>query len=282
MSFDIFDHKVIHPLAYIGLKNSFWELNLDTLEATWLGMILLTALALFGRHCLRNNKTRIVAGYQTVIGLFIRLCVDSFGYLQYNYFALISSLFFFTAICCLVGIIPHVEEATRDINTTFALGLTSFLYVQYQKIRVHSIRGYLQEFTEPFIALAPIHVIGELAKVASMSFRLFGNILGDSVILFMIIQLVALAKEEFLIFMTCTLLLAYITRLVFVREKVPFVAKLSSITLNILFIVTWTQLVLGIVTGMIQSFVITMLTTTYLAMGTTSDHHETDEHKETV
>jgi len=282
MSFDIFSHKIIRPFSYIGLKGSFWSINLDTLEATWLAMACLIGLAYFGRYCLAKNITRVTLAYETIIGLLLKLCHDSFGKLQYNYFALVSSLFFFTAFCCLVGIVPHVEEATRDINTAFALGLTSFLYVQYQKIKAHRIGGYLREFTEPFIALAPIHIIGELAKIASMSFRLFGNVLGDSVILIMIIELIAQAQEAFLIFFICSVLLTCIARTTYVRTTFPFIATLSSIAMNTLFVVSWIQLILGVVTGMIQSFVITMLTTTYLAMGTASHDENEVENKEAL
>jgi len=278
MSFDIFDHETIQPFSYIGLKSSFWDLNIDILFATWLGMALLVALAFLGRYCLKNNFTRITLAYETIIGLLLKLCKDSFGRVEYNYFALISALFFFTAFGCIVGVIPYFHEATGDINTAFALGLTSFLYVQYQKIRVHHIRGYLAEFTEPFIALAPIHIIGELAKIASMSFRLFGNVLGDSVILGMIIALIEQAQKEFLIFFLCAVILLCISKTAYVRTKLPYVGTVAHGAMNILFIVSWTQLILCIVTGIVQSFVITMLTVTYLAMGTAPSLES--EHKE--
>jgi F-type H+-transporting ATPase subunit a len=38
--------------------------------------------------------------------------------------------------------------------------------------------------------MAPLNIIGELAKVVSISFRLFGNILGGSIIILVVSHLV--------------------------------------------------------------------------------------------
>ena len=74
-----------------------------------------------------------------------------------------------------------MEEPTQNLNTTLALAMTSFFYVQYNGIRAHGIKGYLKEYTEPFIIMAPLHIISKLASIVSMSFRLFGNIYGGAI-----------------------------------------------------------------------------------------------------
>ena len=43
--------------------------------------------------------------------------------------------------------------------------------------------GYFKGFIEPFPLLLPINVIGEFATPVSLSFRLFGNILGGTIIM---------------------------------------------------------------------------------------------------
>ncbi|MFZ5563439.1 MAG: F0F1 ATP synthase subunit A, partial [Thermodesulfobacteriota bacterium] len=42
----------------------------------------------------------------------------------------------------------------------------------------------------PFFILLPLNLIGELAKVISISFRLFGNIMGGSIIILVVSSLV--------------------------------------------------------------------------------------------
>jgi F-type H+-transporting ATPase subunit a len=271
MSVEIFNYHAIKPFESLGLTNNFWTIHIDILMATWIAMGIILCLALLGRYYLTKESNPIAVGYEQVISMFLGLCKDSFSPFNYYYFAFITSIFFFTFFSCLVGIIPFVEEATRDMNTTLAIGLTSFLYVQYQKINVHGIWGYLKEFAEPFFPLVPIHIVGELSKIASMSFRLFGNILGGGVILTMVIELLNVYKIPFMGFMVVTLLLLLLISTVATPEKFPRLNKITHFCLNVLFIISWFQITLGIAEGLIQSFVITMLTLTYLAIGTQSE-----------
>ncbi len=281
MSVEIFNYHAIKPFKNLGLTSDFWTVHIDILMATWIAMAIMLVLALIGRHYLTKESNPVVVGYEQIISMFLGLCKESFNPFNYYYFAFVTSIFFFTFFCCLVGIIPFVEEATRDMNTTLAIGLTSFLYVQYQKINVHGLWGYMKEFAEPFFPLVPIHIVGELSKIASMSFRLFGNILGGGVILTMVIELLNTYKIPFMGFMVVTLILLLVVSTVATSAKFPRLNKITHFCLNVLFIISWFQITLGIAEGLIQSFVITMLTLTYLAIGTQVDpSHETHVSKE--
>ena len=68
-----------------------------------------------------------------------------------------------------------------------------------KKLKCMVCLGYLKEFVEPIFVLFPIHVVGELAKIASMSFRLFGNILGGGIIYMMIFELLRGYKGFYLV-----------------------------------------------------------------------------------
>lgn len=280
MSVGIFEYASIKPFQALGLTGDFWTVHIDILLATWIAMILLLIIIFIGRHYLNKELNPVGVGFESAVAIFIDFCKDSFHPFNYYYFAFIASLFFFTLFSCLVGQLPFVEEATKDINTTLAIGLTSFLYVQYQKIRVHGTWRYMKEFAEPFFLLIPIHIVGELSKIASMSFRLFGNILGGGVILMMIINLLDSYKIIFMSFMLVTLTLTFVTSKITSAQTFPRLNKISRILCNVLFLVSWLQIFLGIFEGMIQSFVITMLTTTFLAIGTQHDPAEEHVRKE--
>ena len=65
----------------------------------------------------------------------------------------------------------------------FPLAFSSFLLFQYAGLR-HRPKSYLKSiFLEPFFLFAPLNVIGELARPISLSFRLFGNVLGGMILL---------------------------------------------------------------------------------------------------
>lgn len=274
MSVKLFQYETITPFATLGLTGKFWTLHIDTIIATWIAMLMLIGFILVGRFFAKRPKSIIAFGYQKIVGAFMDFYKDTFHNFNYSFFLFIVSLFFFTFFCCLVGILPFLHvEPTGDLNTTIAISLTSFLYIQYQKIAAHGIGGYLHEFIDPIFVLAPIHLVGELSKIASMAFRLFGNILGGSIIFALIMQLVDAYQIPVTTYLLCTLIGTILFSYTSFYQKIPWLRKLSNSLTFTVFLLSWVQIVLGIGEGLIQSFVITMLTATYLSIGT--QHEET-------
>ncbi|MBW1840886.1 MAG: F0F1 ATP synthase subunit A, partial [Deltaproteobacteria bacterium] len=77
----------------------------------------------------------------------------------------------------------HLEEPTKDLNTPLSLGLMGFCIAHYAGIKSKGFKQYLKEYCEPIFFMAPLNIIGEFAKIISISFRLFGNIMGGSIII---------------------------------------------------------------------------------------------------
>lgn len=100
---------------------------------------------------------------------------------KYITFIFTILVFIFLANTC--AIIPGVKNPTSDLNTTAAFGLCVFFYSHYTGIKVRGIKHYLHEYVSPMPFMLPLHIIDELAKPVSHSFRLFGNILGGAIIL---------------------------------------------------------------------------------------------------
>ena len=107
-----------------------------------------------------------------------------------RYFPLICALFIFLLLCNWVGVFPGMEEPTKDINTTLGLGIMGFVIAHGTAIKVKGLKQYLKEYFEPMFFLMPLNVVGEVAKVISISFRLFGNVLGGSIIIIVVTHLV--------------------------------------------------------------------------------------------
>jgi F-type H+-transporting ATPase subunit a len=278
MSFELFDHKVIKPFASLGLTGNFWSVNLDTLIYTWAAMFALLLLCFAGRFFIKNDLSIVTTAFEQAIGALMGLVSESFKDFEFDYFAFIATVFLFTFFCCVIGIIPYMDEATKDLNTTLAIGSISFFYVQYQKIRAHGVKGFFKELSEPIFLLFPVNVIGELAKIASMSFRLFGNILGGGIIFTMLLQLLNTVNVYFIFFVLFFYILTVTVIFSQLKVKFPFLESFARFGLNIAFLIAFAQIFFGIFEGLIQAFVITMLTTTYLAIGV---QHE-DEHEEAV
>lgn len=267
MDISLFNEKTIAPFKFLGLKSSFWNINIETLIYTWISMFIMFVLIFVARLFMKKDLNPVALLFEQCVSFFDDLCRESFGSsFKYQYFAFSSTIFFFTLFGCLMGLLPFLDETTKDLNTTFAIGTLSFTYVQYQKIKVHGIWEYFKEFTQPLFILLPLNIIGELAKIASMSFRLFGNILGGSIIFLIAVNALAGYKEFFMILALVTLV-AYLILNKFINIKehkiINFILKSLLIAV---FFLAFAQLFFGVFEGFVQSFVITMLTITYLSV----------------
>lgn len=81
-----------------------------------------------------------------------------------------------------------LRPPTADVNTTLALGIMTFIAIQFFSLRSKGLVKYLRAFLDPFALFLPMNIIGELAKPVSLGFRLFGNIFGGMVIMGLIYQ----------------------------------------------------------------------------------------------
>jgi F-type H+-transporting ATPase subunit a len=104
----------------------------------------------------------------------------------------LGTLFLYIWFMNLIGLVPLFKSSTSSINTTAALAITVFLYVQYTGIRRLGLWGYFHHLLgSPTDAVTwalapinlPIHIIGELAKPFSLALRLFGNITGEDILI---------------------------------------------------------------------------------------------------
>jgi len=89
--------------------------------------------------------------------------------------------------------IPSGELAapTNDINTTVALAMLTSLAYFYAGISKKGF-GYFKRYVSPAAFLLPINVLEDFTKPLSLSFRLFGNILADELVVGVLVSLVPL------------------------------------------------------------------------------------------
>jgi F-type H+-transporting ATPase subunit a len=177
---------LVHQLL-IPLFGHTITLNLEVIAMTWIVIVLLT---LFGLAAARGNG--IVPRPLQVLGelfveQFYKLTEDALDKEKARtYGPLICALFMFLILSNWLGIIPHLEEPTKDLNTPLSLGLMGFAIAHYAGIKSKGFKTYAREYFQPIFFMMPLNVIGELAKIISISFRLFGNIMGGSIIILVV------------------------------------------------------------------------------------------------
>lgn len=156
---------------------------------------------------------------------------------------LILSLFTFVAVANLINFIPGLTSITykgvpifrtptSDFNTTFSMAFCVILFVQIAAIRRSGIFSYIGKFIqikpvwegfkkglgEGFTSLIGffvgiLDVLSELAKVFSLSLRLFGNIYAGEVLLVVIFGALAFALPS--VWMSLSLFFGLVQAVVF-------------------------------------------------------------------
>ncbi len=164
-----------------------FHFNLTAIKMTW---IVIALLLFFGYMATRKRHllpTSLQVLAELIIRQFYELTENALGKERAKTYApLIVALFMFLLFSNWIGAIPHMSEPTTDLNTPLSLGLMGFILAHYAGIRAKGIKGYLKTYFEPIAFMMPMNLIGELAKVISISFRLFGNMMGGSIIILVV------------------------------------------------------------------------------------------------
>jgi F-type H+-transporting ATPase subunit a len=139
-------------------------------------------------------------------------------------------------------LVPFMRAPNADINMTLAMALVTFVTVQIYGIRAHGFRGRIKHMADP-VFLFPIEVIGEFARIISLSARLFGNVFAGEVLMGV---MVAMANA----------------------------VKIAIIPLGVPVIFLFLELLFG----SIQALVFALLTAIYITLATAG--HDDEDHAE--
>ncbi|MGB9498148.1 MAG: F0F1 ATP synthase subunit A [Dissulfuribacterales bacterium] len=101
-------------------------------------------------------------------------------------FPLAATVFLYVFICNLIGMVPGFLPPTANLNTTLSCALVVVIFTHVIGIKYHGVK-YIKHFLGPVWWMAPlifpIEIIGHLARILSLSFRLFGNMMGHEIVL---------------------------------------------------------------------------------------------------
>jgi F-type H+-transporting ATPase subunit a len=202
------------PLFHIG---SFPVTN--TLVVTLFVSLLLIGTALF----LRGRLQMVPRGLQNVFEYALEAVLDLVDGVTQDreqtkkFFPIIATIFLFVILSNWIElvpglgtiglremhdgksiIIPFIRSSSADLNVTAALAVISVLTVQFTGIAALGFFKYAGKFLvsplhKPYVIgtfVGILELIGEVAKLISFSFRLFGNIFAGEVLLAVMLMLV--------------------------------------------------------------------------------------------
>ena len=155
-------------------------------------VMLIAKMATKSLRAVPNGTQNVMEAY---LGGVIAMGKDVIGEeLARKYLPLVAAVGMFIFVSNVIGIIPGFESPTSNINVTLPLALMVFFYYNYEGIKKNGVIHYFAHFAGPVKILAPlmfpIEIVSHLSRIISLSFRLFGNIKGDDLFLWVLLMLV--------------------------------------------------------------------------------------------
>ncbi len=141
-------------------------------------------------------------------------------------FPMLATFGLFILVSNLIGLIPGLFSPTANLNITLAMTLIVFVTTHLLGVKYHGA-AYIKHFLGPMPALIPlmlpIELISHLARILSLSIRLFGNIMAKETLL-AILFLLAGAYFAPLPIMVLGVLVSFVQAAVFVLLSVLYFA----------------------------------------------------------
>lgn len=167
------------------------------------------------------------------LGSIRNLLLDLVGPHGMKYFPVVATFAVLILISNLFAFIPGLLPPTANVNVTFALGLTSFLYYNYIGIKENGLLGHLRHFAGPVLFIAPllfiIELISNLVRPFSLGVRLFGNIFADEQVMTSVSGIVPGVTNWLLpvLLMPLGLFVAFMQTFVFVFLSMMYIGEVS-------------------------------------------------------
>jgi F-type H+-transporting ATPase subunit a len=162
---------------------------------SWVLMVFLIvcgALAAKGVQLVPGKFQNLV---EVIVSSIEEFMVDTIGEEGRWLFPLAATVFIYIFLGNLIGIIPGFLPPTANLNTTASCALVVVIFTHVIGVKYHGA-AYIKHFMGPVWWMAPlifiIEIIGHLARILSLSFRLFGNMMGHEIVLAILFSLAGL------------------------------------------------------------------------------------------
>lgn len=270
-------------MAFLRVDLFGHMIHLDTIVYSVAIMVLLVLVAIIAGRRMRIIPVPVQSLFEVIYFWLAGLAEDMIGKTGKNYVPFVMTIFLFILCANWVAMIPGFIPPSRDINTTLAYALISFMSFTYfgmvkaftkvkketkttgLKLVVLGIWKWFSHYFEPVpslwkeldgamkYVLCPVllilffflNIIEELARVLSLSIRLMGNIMGEHLALAVFFGLVVAAGQ-----------------LTVVLALTKFLVWFSSA-----FVV-----ILGALSGFIQAMIFSVLTLSYISHAVAEEH----------
>lgn len=153
----------------------------NTITVTWLIMAIVALVSYLATRNLKKEAKGSQIITEAVVSGINNLTEQTMGSKLKGFAPYVGMLLIFIGISNIIGLFG-LRPPTADVNTTMSMSVVTFLMIHIAGLKYNGF-DYIKGFGEPFIALLPLNIMGELATPISLGFRLFGNIVGGLIIM---------------------------------------------------------------------------------------------------
>ncbi len=151
------------------------------------------------------------------------------GHGHERFLSFLTVLGLFILLCNLLGLVPGLRSPTADVVVPFGCAILTFAYYHYQGIRKHGWR-YIKQFFGPVWWLAwlmlPIEIFSHLARMLSLTVRLYANIFAGDMITLAFFSLIPVVVP--LIFLTLHVFVSFLQAFIFMALAMCYLSLAVS------------------------------------------------------
>jgi F-type H+-transporting ATPase subunit a len=177
-------------------------------------------------HLLPDDRASAINIFEVLISALSRISEDIIGPSYKRHLPIICIIFIYILICNLMAVIPWVKPPTENINTNLSVAIVVFVYYNIAGIRELGFKGYFKSMSGPIVWIAPlmlaIEIVSHIVRPISLSIRLFGNIMGDHMVLGLFSELIPFVIP--IIFMFMAIFIAFIQAFVFTLLSIIYIS----------------------------------------------------------
>lgn len=174
-----------------------------------------------------NALQHVMEGVEGFVG---NLGKEIIGHGYEPYVPYLVALGLFILTCNLLGLIPTLESPTAVPIVPLGCALLTWFYYHFQGIRANGVLGYLKHFAGPVWWLAPlmfpIEIFSHLARVLSLTVRLFANMFAGEMVTLVFFSLVPLGIP--LIFQGLHIGVAFIQTYIFILLACVYLGEATA------------------------------------------------------
>jgi F-type H+-transporting ATPase subunit a len=153
---------------------------------SWVVMTLLICLGLLAAKKVSIIPSKAQNVFEIIISGMENFMVDITGEEGRWLFPIIGTIFIYIFSCNLIGLVPGFFPPTASLNTTLGCALVVVIFTHVIGVKYHGVK-YIKHFLGPvwwmIPIIFPIEIIGHIARIMSLTFRLFGNMMGHELVL---------------------------------------------------------------------------------------------------